>query len=62
MFGGLNGFKPFEDSTTSGELEELRRELAEAREQRSATTEIVRVISSSRHQEPLSEGPAIPAM
>ena len=38
---------PSEDSTASSELEELRRELAEAREQRSATAEILRVISSS---------------
>ena len=38
---------PSEDSTASSELEELRRELAEAREQRSTTAEILRVISSS---------------
>src|SRR5215470_15531678 len=45
--GGV--FMPTEMSTVSADqsVEELRRELAEAREQQSATAEILRVISSS---------------
>jgi len=39
-----------------------RRRWSKLKELRSATARILRVISSSRHQEPLSEGPAIPAM
>ena len=45
----LDGAMPSEVSTMSGgqSVEELRRELTEAREQQAATSEILQVISSS---------------
>ena len=46
---GLSALMPSEVQTVTGDqsVEDLRRELAEAREQQAATSEILRVISSS---------------